>query len=356
MSKRQQFKSESGYIYHEVQGGARPDLLKGPWSWGDSAAWNADPAIQVRPATDSEILEAPPIPQEGEHGAAPPSDLVADDSSLVEGSKTDFRTGAVHRAAAPDFDTRLAEVKRVMWEQLKDAEAKMLQHHAAAAVEATHGAMPTSEHIPAVRPMSPVPERGQNTSVPEQDAEAEGPPQRLVAPDGVSGEHGMWCCASGKQQDETVDELPMARDMSDGFFNDDQVEDIIDRINDVVGIWGISEAAEREFIKPPVVAMNKLIKAAMALFMHNPLMDLLSYLMDEAMEFGVKVQKCAQYIKDNFVQPLTDHLVDLLTGDFAAISWIKDKIRRVIQMMSTMVTDEVVTKSVQTIGDSDLVD
>jgi hypothetical protein len=295
------------------------------------------------------------VTDEAEHGAAPPTDLV--DSTPVAGPKKILRTEAAHRAPAPDWDTKLAEVRKVMMEQLKEVEANILQQKAGGAVvEATHGAMPPCDATQPDQPLPPFPESEQNTSLPEHDAEAEGPPQKILAPHGGSGEHGMWCCSSKQKTDDYEEPMPEARDMSEGFFNDNQVEDIIDRINDVVGIWGMSEATEREIIKPPVVAMNKLVKAAMELFMNNPLMDLLSYLMDEAMEFGVKIRKCAMYIHDHFVKPLTDALVDALTGEFECIEWIKDKVKRVIEMMSTMVSDEVVSKSVETIGDSDIVD
>jgi len=59
MSKRRQFRCESGYVYHDVPGCFRPDLLTGPWSWGDTEAWHADCAIEVRPSTQAELLEAP---------------------------------------------------------------------------------------------------------------------------------------------------------------------------------------------------------------------------------------------------------------------------------------------------------
>lgn len=85
-------------------------------------------------------------------------------------------------------------------------------------------------------------------------------------------------------------------------------------------------------------------------------MHLLTYLMDGAMEFGVKIKKFAMYIHESFIKPLSDALFDALAGDFACIDWIKDKVARVIEMMSSMVTDEVVSKSVTTIGDSDMVD
>merc|ERR1712032_784528 len=126
--------------------------------------------------------------------------------------------------------------------------------------------------------------------------------------------------------------------------------------NDVIGIWGVSESAEREFIKPPVVAMNKLIKGAMDTFLDNPIMDLLAYLMDEACEFAVKVKAIAMYLKERFVDPLCTALVERLSESFGAISWIKDQVHKVIAMMSQLVTDEVVSKSVETLGDSDLVD
>jgi len=59
LSKRRQFRCESGYIYHNTRGYASPVMLQGPWSRGDSKAWHADPSIKVRQAIESELLEAP---------------------------------------------------------------------------------------------------------------------------------------------------------------------------------------------------------------------------------------------------------------------------------------------------------
>jgi len=50
----------------------------------------------------------------------------------------------------------------------------------------------------------------------------------------------------------------------------------------------------------------------------------------------VKVQKLGTYINENFVQPLCANLVDALSESFHAIEWIKDKVTRVIMMMSQM--------------------
>lgn len=314
--------------------------------WDNGCVW-------VRAAEAEELFKAKNKGMEGEHGAAPPSNL---ENCSVAGPNKILRSEAVHRAPVPDWNATVAEVVKVMKEQLKEAEAEMLKHNAAAAVvEATHGTTPPSDTTQSVQPLLHCVEPAQNASLPEQDAEAKGPPQKFLAPDGGSGEHGMFCCGS-KPKEEEEEVLPEARDMSHGFFNDDQVEDIVDRINDVVGLWGVSEEKEREFIKPPVVAMNKLVKNAMEVFIHNPLMHLLTYLMDGAMEFGVKIKKFAMYIHESFIKPLSDALFDALAGDFACIDWIKDKVARVIEMMSSMVTDEVVSKSVTTIGDSDMVD
>merc|ERR1712113_56508 len=104
---------------------------------------------------------------------------------------------------------------------------------------------------------------------------------------------------------------------------------------------GISEEVEREYIKPPCEAMNKLIRAAMLKFMSNPLVELLSFLMDDSIDFSVKCEKIGKYIKDNFVDPLCECLVDGLESMFSVISWIKSMVKKVIMMMSQMVTDQV---------------
>merc|ERR1719401_599240 len=150
--------------------------------------------------------------------------------------------------------------------------------------------------------------------------------------------------------------MPEHRDTSEGFFGADQIEDIIDRINENIGLWGVSESAEREFIKPPVMAMNKLIKGAMDTFLDNPIMDLLAYLMDEAMDFSVKVKAIAMYLKERFVDPLCKCLVELLSESFVTVRWLKNQASKFIAMMTQMVSDEVVSKTVNTLGESELVD
>lgn len=56
--ERKQFRCASGYIYNDVPDCTRPDLLTGPWRWGDTEAWHADCAIEVRPCTQVELLDA----------------------------------------------------------------------------------------------------------------------------------------------------------------------------------------------------------------------------------------------------------------------------------------------------------
>merc|ERR1740121_1835228 len=212
------------------------------------------------------------------------------------------------------------------------------------------------------------------------DVEAMTSAGKVLVPDGEHAMFNKFCCGSfcGSNTQVKDDEqehkeeaytaavpeaqapeepVPEARDMEkEGFFPPDALDDVIDRINEVVGIWGISEEVEREYIKAPCEALNRLVAAAMATFMNNPLMDLISFLMDETMDFGVKVAKIAQYLKEQFVDPLCDALVNGLEETFSCISWIKNQVRKVIMMMSQMVTDEVVSKTVEQVGDSDLVD
>jgi len=298
--------------------------------WDNGCAWvRAGTGDNLQRARAQNMASA-----EGEHSAAPPAD-----SDMFVARKAVLQPEAMHRGAPPDWQTTVAMVTKAMQKEMEEAEARVANRKTMEAEAAAALATPAPQQV-------------------GEDVEVEGPPRILIA---SSGEHGMFCCGSKPQTQEDGIEapeepLPEARDMSEGFFSGDQVEDIVDRINDVVGIWGISEAKEREMIKPPVVAMNKLIKAAMEIFMNNPLMDLLNYLMDEAMDFPVKVRKLGEYINDQFVTPLAAALVDALSESFSAIEWIKDKVTQVVKMMSQMVTDEVVSESVKTIGDSDLVD
>jgi len=148
---------------------------------------------------------------------------------------------------------------------------------------------------------------------------------------------------------------PRPSDLSEGFFNNDDIEDIIDRINEVVGIWGVSEDTEREYIKPPVIALNKLIKSAMESFMDSPLVDLFQYIMDEAMDVMEKAKRIGQFLSEKIVQPLTAALMERLTDDFKALSYVRNQVDKMVRMMAHLVTDQLVTKTVEQLQDSDAV-
>lgn len=163
------------------------------------------------------------------------------------------------------------------------------------------------------------------------------------APEGAPAEAGP--------PDEAADDGPPPPPK--GFLSDDQIEDVIDRINEVVGIWGVSEATERAFIKPPVEMMNNAIAECLKLIMHNPLVDLMTLMMDEAVEMEKKSAEIVAYLNEHFITPLANALTDKLGESFAQFEWIKDKLAKMISMMTQMVTDEVMSKSVEQLQDSD---
>jgi len=295
-------------------------------------------------------------------------------------AKKVFLPAAEHAAAPPAWtrDEKLAEIHRVMMEQMKSVDESIENARQAKALREEQARTDTGAdcegELRSSRPARLATEACHTApppSVPLQDAEEEDTEAvaagaKVLVP---NGEHQMFCCGGlcGKNpavMDEGESEalvitepIPEARDMEkEGFFGPEELEDVIDRINDVIGVWGISEETEREYIKPPVVAMNKIVAAAMNTFMNNPLMDLISYLMDEAIDFGVKCMKIGTYVKENFVDPLCHALVEKLQDFFAGIVWIKNQVTKVILMMSQMVTDQVVGKCVEQIGDSDVVD
>lgn len=274
-----------------------------------------------------------------------------------------FQPDARHSAAAPDWDSQVANIKRVMLQQMAAVEADLSKREKVQ-LASVHNMLPDMQDTE-LKPRRFAPSAAHSAPPPGQsgDVEAAKPSRKVLARE---AQHSMLCCGPCGKNTQTMDDkedlqpeepLPEARDIEkEGFFPEDDLDDIIDRINDVVGVWGISEERERELIKPPVDAMNKLVAAAMNTFMNNPLMDLIQYLMDETMDFGVKCTKIGQYLNESFVKPLANALVDGLADAFSAVSWIKDKVTQVIMMMSQMVTDHVVTKSVEQLNDSDAVD
>lgn len=348
-------KADLDDLKYVIEGKANPkyDRIK----WENGCVWTRHGATQrERDAEKHGFVKV--LAEDGAKGAPPP-----DFDSLAASGKR-FQPSARHTAAAPDWDSQVKEIQRVMMDQMKEVDARVEEAMRQKAQKAASQGQQDCEAMGRTPfRLSPQQAHGAPPPAEGEDTEGAAPTGKVLVAD---GEHKMMCCTGlcGKGAVEEVsaeaqpeEPLPEARDMEkEGFFAPDELEDVIDRINDVVGIWGVSEETEREYIKPPVEAMNKLIAAAMSTFMNNPLMDLISYLMDGAMEFAHKCAKIGHYINEHFVKPLCDALVDGLEEMFAGISWIKDQVKKVIMMMSQMVTDQVVSKSVEQIGDSDAVD
>lgn len=150
---------------------------------------------------------------------------------------------------------------------------------------------------------------------------------------------------------ELTEEEP--QDLSKGFFPEEEVDNIVDRINEVVGVWGLSEETEAEYIKPPVVMMNKLIKVCMEGFLDNPIIELFEYLMDSAMDVMEKAKQIGKFLYEKLVKPLTRALVEKLEEGFQAFKWIENQVHKVVLMMAQMVTDELVTKTVEQLQETD---
>merc|ERR1712039_1104690 len=100
--------------------------------------------------------------------------------------------------------------------------------------------------------------------------------------------------------------------------------------NEVVGIWGISEEKEAEFIKPPVVELNKKIRECLLSFMDEKLVDLLQGLMDDDVDLDVKSKMLSEYMQERFVDPLTEQLNKKAAERFGGFSWMKNQLTRII--------------------------
>jgi len=295
--------------------------------WDNGATWVRASVAQEHLGKMEKVKRT-----EATHSAPPP------DFQAQLGSMKLLQKDASHSAPTPDWNEKVAEIGRVMVQQLQDAHQK--------------------QFLPEVHHSAPPP----NHDMAAQDIEASPPSEKAFASD---ASHTMWCCCGSKPQvmedsdaaePLKADEVLPEPDFEIGFFSPEQLDDMIDRINDVVGVWGISEEKEREYIKPPCVAMNSMIKAAMDTFMESPLVKLIHYMMDEALDIKTKAIAFGRYLHENFIMPLCEALMKSLSGTFETFTWIKNQVRKVMAMMSQMVTDEVMTRTVTTLNDSDLVD
>mmetsp|Transcript_19199 Transcript_19199/g.43689 ORF Transcript_19199/g.43689 Transcript_19199/m.43689 type:complete len:314 (+) Transcript_19199:70-1011(+) len=199
---------------------------------------------------------------------------------------------------------------------------------------------------------------------PDEQAEARPAPEIQVdAVHSAAPFCGMFCSSKQKPEPEAEpakepaeEEIPPPKSLDEGFFSDEDVQGIVDRINDVVGIWGVSEDTERELIEPPVLMMNKIVKSCMNEFLDNPIIDLFQYFMDTAMSVKDKAKALGSYLHKTFVVPLTEKLMEKLEEEYKAITWIKDQVQKVVSMVSQMVTDELMEKVTEQVNDSEVAD
>jgi hypothetical protein len=182
------------------------------------------------------------------------------------------------------------------------------------------------------------------------------------APDDAAGGGGCLCFRSGGAPEpapdapQPVPENDAPDDDADppireGFLSDDQVDDVVDRINEVIGIWGISEEKEAEFIKPPVVEMNKRIRDCLKDMMDNQLVVLLGALMDDDVSPGKKSLLTSRYIRQTFVNPLTAKLMDQMSDKFHLPSFMSDQMEKMVKLVSEQVSDEVMSKAIEQLND-----
>lgn len=296
--------------------------------WDNGACWVR--ASVERQMTGGKLTKMKQ--DEASHSAPPP------DFEAQPGSKKLMQKDASHAAPMTEWNEKVAEIGRVLVQQLQDVHHKQVMSE-----------VPPPDH-----------------DVEARDIEAASRSEKVFASD---ASHAMFCNCFSKPQ--TLDEkeekehleekaeppvLPEPAPLEIGFFSAEQLDDIIDRINDVVGVWGISEEKEREYIKPPCMALNKMIKTAMDAFMDSPLVKLIQYMMDEALNVKEKAIAFGRYLHGHFIEPLTEALMKELAHSFETFAWIKNQVKKVMDMMSQMVTDEVMTRTVTTLNDSDLVD
>jgi len=94
------------------------------------------------------------------------------------------------------------------------------------------------------------------------------------------------------------------------LLSQSQVDIVIDRINESVNIWGLSESVERNIIEAPVTLVNGKLKEALASFMVEDWHQSIQVLLDETAAPDAKRDK----LKDIFDRQLREPLAQALNG------------------------------------------
>mmetsp|Transcript_67511 Transcript_67511/g.187171 ORF Transcript_67511/g.187171 Transcript_67511/m.187171 type:complete len:219 (-) Transcript_67511:81-737(-) len=94
------------------------------------------------------------------------------------------------------------------------------------------------------------------------------------------------------------------------LLSDRQVETVVDRINDAVNVWGLSESMERSLIEPPVRQVNGLLRESLRGVMMEDWQLALEALLDETKTPDSKIST----VQEVLGRQLRDPLVQVLNG------------------------------------------
>jgi hypothetical protein len=92
------------------------------------------------------------------------------------------------------------------------------------------------------------------------------------------------------------------------LLSDRQVSCVVDRINETVDLWLLSEATERSIIEPPVRKTNEVLKESLQAFMAEDWVTAIATLLDDNKAPEAKTAEIQDIIAKNIRQPLIEQL------------------------------------------------
>jgi len=134
--------------------------------------------------------------------------------------------------------------------------------------------------------------------------------------EGMSGRANYECTRISWQNGSCwVKEEPVSRDLEfsseqANLLSDKQLNVVIDKVNEKLDIWLLSEKAERKLIAVPATQLNEKLGDALASFLHPEMVTALKVLLDDTKEVDAKEAEIQSALKNTLRDPVAKALND----------------------------------------------
>lgn len=169
-------------------------------------------------------------------------------------------------------------------------------------------------------------------------------------PDGFDGEIALEDAGEGIEAFLTVHIAPAEELRQASLLSDEQIDDIVDRVNENWDIWGLTESMERRIILAMVRMMNRKLRSSLLTFCAPGWVNALTVCLNSDAENEVKARQMADCLNTCFRDPLVASVI----GKVRCPAAMKSAEAKLIRLIVSQITNELVDVAAQGVTETGL--